>query len=283
MTRLEARAISAGYDGRIVLEEVNLVLPEGGITAIVGANASGKSTLLRVLVRLLHPRSGVVLLDGRDIQRLPTREVARRLGILPQGATAPEGLTVGQLVAQGRYPHQSWFRQWSPEDEAAIGAALSATRTVDLVDRPLDTLSGGQRQRAWLAMALAQDPEVLLLDEPTTYLDLATQLEMLDLLRDLNRRKGQTVVMVLHDVNQAARYAHHLLALLQGEVVAEGAPERVVTEDLIRAVFGLISRVVPDPVTGAPMVVPVRPARDEAAGNGPASSSRPGRGGGAGG
>jgi iron complex transport system ATP-binding protein len=261
MTTLEARGLAVGYADAPVLEDVSLVIPEKQITVIVGANASGKSTMLRTLARLLPPSGGAVLLDGRDIHRLSTREVALRLGILPQSASAPEGLTVFELVAQGRYPHQRWFRQYSDQDEAAIDQALNDTRTADLAYRPLDTLSGGQRQRVWLAMALAQDPEVLLLDEPTTYLDVANQLEILNLLRDLNQREGRTIAMVLHDVNQAARYAHHLVGLHRGRIVAAGTPQEILTAQLMHTVFGLESRVIPDPVTGTPMCIPIRPTR----------------------
>jgi iron complex transport system ATP-binding protein len=200
------------YEAREVVHDLTIRIPTGRITVIVGANACGKSTLLRALARLLKPRSGTVYLDGTDIHRLPTKEIATKVGILPQSPTAPEGLTVADLVARGRYPHQRWFQQWSREDEAAVDEAMRLTRLEALAGRPVDELSGGQRQRAWIAMALAQGTSTLLLDEPTTYLDMAHQVEVLDLLADLNTRRGRTVVLVLHDLNQACRYAHHLVA-----------------------------------------------------------------------
>jgi iron complex transport system ATP-binding protein len=245
------------YGGDDVVRGLDLEVPIGRISVVVGANACGKSTLLRGLARLLSPRGGCVHLDGQEIARRPTRDVATRLGILPQAPVAPEGLTVADLVARGRHPHQRWFRQWSIEDQAAVARSLAATDITDLADRPVDELSGGQRQRAWIAMALAQGTPILLLDEPTTYLDMCHQVEVLDLLAQLNADEGRTVVLVLHDLNQACRYAHHLVAMKQGRVVAEGAPADVVTEDLVREVFGLDTRIVPDPVAGTPLVVPV--------------------------
>ena len=205
----------------------------------------------------MKPTHGAALLDGQAIHRLPTREVATVLGLLPQTPVAPEGITVADLVSRGRYPHQGWFRRWGDDDDEAVAAAMRATDVLDLADRPVDELSGGQRQRVWIAMALAQQTDLLLLDEPTTFLDLAHQVEVLDLLSDLNQSRGTTVVMVLHDLNLAARYADHLVAMRQGSVVAAGAPGDVVTEDLVRRVFGLESRVVPDPVAGTPLVVPM--------------------------
>jgi iron complex transport system ATP-binding protein len=254
--RLSAAGLTVGYGEREVLHGVDVPLPAGEITAIVGANASGKSTLLRAFARLLKPTGGSVLLDGAEITSLPTREVARRLGFLPQSPVPPEGLTVEDLVARGRFPHQRLGRRASPEDRERVEWALEATSITDLRERPLDRLSGGQRQRAWIAMALAQDTPILLLDEPTTYLDLAHQLEVLDLLADLNAQ-GRTIGLVLHDLNHACRYAHHLVALRDGVVHAAGAPEEIVDEELVHAVFGLRSRVLPDPVTGTPMCVPI--------------------------
>jgi iron complex transport system ATP-binding protein len=245
-----------GYEDRTVVDGVDLAVPAGRITVIVGANACGKSTLLRGLARLLSPRGGTVLLDGRELHRTPTREVARRMGLLPQSPVAPEGVTVGDLVARGRSPHQRWWQQWSADDERLVRDALAATSVTDLAHRPVDELSGGQRQRAWLALALAQDTEVLLLDEPTTYLDLAHQVEVLELVAELNAHRGRTVVMVLHDLNHAARYAHHIVAMKDGRVVAEGPPAEVVTEELVAEVFGLDCAVVPCPVTTCPHVVP---------------------------
>lgn len=253
---LRGRRLRVAYDDREVVRDLDIDIPAGKVTAIVGANACGKSTLLRALARLLRPSGGTVHLDGEDIHRLPTKVVATRLGILPQQPVAPEGLTVAELVARGRSPHQRWFSQWSPSDEAAVVDALERTGTLSLADRPVDELSGGQRQRAWIAMALAQGTPTMLLDEPTTFLDLAHQVDVLDLLADLNEREGRTIVLVLHDLNQACRYAHHLVAMRAGTVVAGGPPAHVVTPDLVADVFGLAVRVVPDPETGTPLVVP---------------------------
>jgi len=267
---LRAERLELGYGARTVVRGLDLVLPPGRITAIVGANACGKSTLLRGLARLLAPAAGAVLLDGKELARTPTRDVAHALGLLPQGPVAPEGVTVADLVARGRYPHQGLLRRWTAEDGATVEWALRATRTAKLRDRVLDELSGGQRQRAWIAMALAQDTELLLLDEPTTYLDLAHQVEVLDLLADLNEQQGRTVVLVLHDLNQAARYAHHLVAMRDGRVHAQGAPADVVDARLVADVFGLAAAVVRDPVAGTPLCLPLgrreRAARAAAAG-----------------
>ena len=254
---LAAEGLSLGYASRRVVEDLSVAIPSGRVTVIVGANACGKSTLLRGLARLLAPSDGVVLLDGKDISALPTREVALVLGLLPQAPIAPEGITVADLVGRGRYPHQGWFRQWTADDDAAVADALTQTGVLDLAGRSVDELSGGQRQRVWIAMALAQRTDLLLLDEPTTFLDVAHQVEVLDLLADLNRDLGRTIVMVLHDLNLAARYADHLVAMKDGRIVAEGAPADVVTERVVTEVFGLACRVVPDPVAGTPMVVPI--------------------------
>ncbi|GLW62933.1 cobalamin/Fe3+-siderophore ABC transporter ATP-binding protein [Actinomadura rubrobrunea] len=258
--RLAARGLSAGYGDRLVIEDLDLDLPGGAFTVIVGPNACGKSTLLRTLARLLAPRGGAALIDGADVHAMPTRELARRLGVLPQSPIAPEGLTVADLVARGRQPHQRWFRQWSAADTEAVERALSLTGLADLRDRPVDALSGGQRQRVWIAMILAQDTDALLLDEPTTYLDLAHQIEVLDLLRRLNRDAGRTVVAVLHDLNQACRYADHLVVMKDGRVAAQGPPAEVMDADRLADVFGLGGVVIPCPVTGAPLVVPNAPA-----------------------
>ncbi|GAA0911615.1 ABC transporter ATP-binding protein [Nonomuraea longicatena] len=254
---LRADGLSLAYDGEPIVRDLDLVVPPGRITAIVGANACGKSTLLRALARLLGPRHGAVRLDGRALQSIPTRELAQRLGILPQTPVAPEGLTVLDLVNRGRSPHQTWWRQWSTADERAVRAALAATGIAELADRPVDELSGGQRQRAWIAMAVAQETAVLLLDEPTTYLDLAHQIDVLDLVVDLNRNEGRTIVMVLHDLNQACRYADHMVALKDGRIAAEGAPADVVTAETVQDVFGLRCRVALDPVSETPMVIPM--------------------------
>ncbi|WP_254778303.1 ABC transporter ATP-binding protein [Aneurinibacillus thermoaerophilus] len=240
----------------IYSNELNMTIPEGKVTVFIGSNGCGKSTLLRSLARLLKPKSGSVLLDGHSISRLSTKEVARRLAILPQSTAAPEGLTVLQLVKQGRYPYQSWLRQWSEEDEKMVTWALDATQMSELAEQPVDSLSGGQRQRAWIAMVLAQGTHTLLLDEPTTYLDMTHQLEVLDILAELNRNEKRTVVMVLHDLNLACRYADHIVAVQNQTVYAEGAPESVMTEDLVRAVFNLDCRIIKDPIYGTPMCIP---------------------------
>jgi iron complex transport system ATP-binding protein len=258
---LRAEALTVGYDGAAVIERLDLAVPNERITALVGANGSGKSTLLRALARLIRPRAGTVVLDGRAIGELPTREVARRLGLLPQSPVAPDLLSVEDLVARGRYPHQGLFRQWSEHDEAAVEEALQATAMADLRARPLDELSGGQRQRAWIAMTLAQQTRLLLLDEPTTFLDLAHQVDVLDLLDRLVAERGRTVVMVLHDVNQACRYADHLVALRDGRVHAAGPPAEIVDGAFVRAVFGLEAEVVEDPVTGTPLCLPISQPR----------------------
>jgi iron complex transport system ATP-binding protein len=256
-TRLEARGLTLGYADTAVVRDLDLRVPHGEVTVIVGANACGKSTLLRGMARLLRPLAGAVLLDGEAIHRLPTRQVARTLGLLPQTPAAPEGVTVADLVGRGRHPHQGAFRRWSSQDERAVTEALELTGTLDLADRVVDELSGGQRQRVWIAMVLAQGTDLLLLDEPTTYLDLAHQVDMLDLVADLNRLRGTTVAMVLHDLNLSARYADQLVALKDGRVVACGPPAEVVTEETVRTVFGLDSRVIADPVSHTPLVVPL--------------------------
>ena len=254
---LRAEDLVLAYDTLEVARDLSVTIPTGRITCIVGANACGKSTLLRALARLLKPRAGVVLLDGESIHRLSTKIVATRIGILPQSPIAPDGITVADLVSRGRYPHQKWFRQWSDEDESVITDAMRATATIRLADRPVDELSGGQRQRVWIAMALAQGTDLMLLDEPTTYLDLAHQVEVLDLLVDLNQREARTIVLVLHDLNHACRYAHHLVAMRDGAIVAEGAPDRIVTSELVTDVFGMPCQVIEDPVSRTPLVVPV--------------------------
>jgi iron complex transport system ATP-binding protein len=256
VSKLQTEKVTLGYDGDAVIKELTLNVPAGRISSVVGPNGCGKSTLLRSLARLMKPRGGAIYLDGDAISRLPTHEVAKRLGILPQSPDAPEGLTVRELAAQGRYPHQRWFQQWSREDEHAIERALEITGVLDLADRPLDTLSGGQRQRAWISMTLAQETETLLLDEPTTFLDMAHQLEVLQLLSKLNREEGRTIVMVLHDLNNAARYSHHLIALSQGGVFAAGPPPEVVTPELLREVFHVEADVVTDLRTGVPLCIP---------------------------
>jgi iron complex transport system ATP-binding protein len=255
--RLRAESLRLGYGERVVIDSLDLDVLDNTITAVIGSNGSGKSTLLRALGRLMRPSAGQVVLDGRRIDRMPTREVAKVLGLLPQAPTAPEGLSVGDLVARGRHPHQAWYRQWSSDDEAAVAEALSWTGMLELAQRPVDELSGGQRQRAWISMALAQGTDLLLLDEPTTFLDLAHQVDVLDLVERLHAEAGRTVVMVLHDLNLAARYAGQLVALSHGRIVAQGTPEEVLTEQVLLDVFDLDARVIADPVSATPLVVPV--------------------------
>ncbi|WP_016692103.1 ABC transporter ATP-binding protein [Rhodococcus rhodochrous] len=254
---LIAENLELGYGNRTVVENLDLKVPPGRITCIVGANACGKSTLLRSMSRLLSPRGGHVLLDGKDVHRLPAKKLARTLGLLPQSPIAPEGIVVADLVGRGRHPHQRVLSRWSREDDAAVADALAATHTTELAERSVDELSGGQRQRVWIAMVLAQQTDVLLLDEPTTFLDVSHQVEVLDLLTDLNRNRGTTIVMVLHDLNLAARYADHLVAMADGSIYASGDPSDVLTGETVKAVFGLDSRVISDPVSGKPLVLPV--------------------------
>ncbi|MFJ4827025.1 ABC transporter ATP-binding protein [Streptomyces bacillaris] len=275
--QLTAEHLTLGYGDRTVVSSLDLVVPPGAVTVIVGANACGKSTLLRSMSRLLAPREGRVVLDGKEVHRLPAKELARTLGLLPQSPVAPEGITVSDLVGRGRHPHQSMFSRWNEKDDAAVASALEATATEPLADRAVDELSGGQRQRVWIAMALAQQTDLLLLDEPTTFLDASHQIEVLDLLTDLNRSRGTTIVMVLHDLNLAARYADHLIALADGRLHSFGTPAEVLTEETVRAVFGLESRVIEDPVSGRPLMLPIGRHhvldRAEAVGQGTAGGS----------
>ena len=254
--RLGAEGLRLGYGDHTVIDHLDVVIPDGRITTIVGPNGCGKSTLLRALVRSLKPAAGTVLLDGHDIARQSSRLVARTLGLLPQGAVAPEGLLVRDLVARGRYPHQSWYRQRTPQDEAAVDEALRLTGTDTFADQAVDTLSGGQRQRVWIALTLAQQTDLILLDEPTTYLDLTHALDVLDLVDDLCRERGKTIVMVLHDLNLAIRYSNWIIVMADGRIVAAGPPETLVTADLLQQAFGLDAEVVDDPVAGGPMIVP---------------------------
>ena len=253
--RLGCDGVTLAYDRRVVSTGLDVAVPDGSFTVIVGPNACGKSTLLRALSRLLRPQEGTVVLDGASIHSLKSREAARRVGLLPQTSIAPDGITVGDLVARGRYPHQGLIRQWRASDEDAVSTAMEATGVADLRTRLVDELSGGQRQRVWAAMALAQETPILLLDEPTTYLDIAHQIDLLDLFARLHR-SGTTMVAVLHDLNHAARYATHLIVMKGGEKVAEGVPSEILTAELVEDVFGLPCLVVPDPVSGTPLVVP---------------------------
>jgi iron complex transport system ATP-binding protein len=253
---LEARDLTVGYDKKTISEHLDLVVPAGRFTAIIGPNACGKSTLLRALSRLLKPQAGEVLLDGRDIHSRPVKEVARRLGLLPQSSIAPDGISVAELVARGRFPHQKLIRQWSAADEAAVVAAMAATGVTELSGELVDTLSGGQRQRVWVAMVLAQQTSIVLLDEPTTFLDIAHQIDLLELCVRLNREQSTTMVAVLHDLNQACRYADHVVVMKGGRIVRQGDPREVVTAELIEDVFGLGCRIIDDPETGTPLVIP---------------------------
>ncbi|CAM5538534.1 ABC transporter ATP-binding protein OS=Streptomyces alboniger OX=132473 GN=CP975_07415 PE=4 SV=1 [Streptomyces alboniger] len=256
VNRLIADDVTLGYDQRVIAEKLSVEIPDNSFTVIVGPNACGKSTLLRALSRMLKPSAGRVLLDGNVIQSMPARKVAKTLGLLPQSSIAPDGITVGDLVARGRYPHQGLLRQWSEEDERIVDESMESTGVRELADRYVDELSGGQRQRVWIAMALAQQTPLLLLDEPTTFLDIQHQLDVLDLCAQLHEERGRTLVAVLHDLNHAARYATHLIALRDGAVVAEGAPSDIVTAELVEQTFGIRCQIIDDPETGTPLVIP---------------------------
>ncbi|MGB3375998.1 MAG: ABC transporter ATP-binding protein [Microbacterium sp.] len=258
---LHTRELSSGYGDRRIIDELSIGIPDGSFTVIIGPNGCGKSTLLRSLARLIRPSGGHVVIDGRDVVDFGAKELARRIGLLPQTSTAPEGISVIDLVSRGRHPHQGPFRRWSAADERAVADALHRTRLTDMSTRIVDELSGGQRQRVWIAMALAQGTPLLLLDEPTTYLDIAHQIDVLDLCTRLHR-EGRTLVAVLHDINQAARYASHLIVMKQGRVLAEGAPAEIVTAELIDEVFGVGVRVIEDPETATPLIVPRAPGTD---------------------
>ncbi|WP_198510232.1 ABC transporter ATP-binding protein [Bacillus solitudinis] len=253
---LETSALTLGYGESIIIEDLDIQIPKGEITVFIGGNGCGKSTLLRSLARLLKPQTGSVILDGSSIDKMQTKEIAKQLAILPQGPEAPEGLTVLQLVKQGRYPYQSWLKQWSEEDEQKVNEALEATQMTELAERQVDSLSGGQRQRAWIAMTLAQDTDTILLDEPTTYLDMTHQIEILDLLFELNEKEKRTIVMVLHDLNLACRYAHHLVAVQNKTIFAQGKPEDVITCNLVKEVFRMECQVTSDPIFGTPLCIP---------------------------
>jgi iron complex transport system ATP-binding protein len=256
-SRLSARGLTIGYQDRVISRDLSVTIPDGMFTVIIGPNACGKSTLLRALARIAKPAQGGVYLDGALITSYPTKEVARRLGLLPQTAQAPDGITVADLVARGRFPHRSLLRQWSSDDDAAVQDALVATGTQTLADRPVDELSGGQRQRVWMALVLAQQTPLLLLDEPTSYLDIAHQIELLDLLRQLNRQHGRTLAVVLHDLNHACRYADHIIAMRDGHIVAKGKPKEIMTAAFVKAVFGLPCLIIDDPVSHTPLIIPL--------------------------
>jgi iron complex transport system ATP-binding protein len=248
--------LTLSYGDTIIINELDLEIPKGEVTVFIGGNGCGKSTLLRSIARLLKPQTGAILLEGEAISKLSTKEIARKMAILPQSPSAPEGLTVLQLVKQGRYPYQTWLKQWSEEDEDKVTAALEATGIIHLKDRTVDSLSGGQRQRAWIAMTLAQDTDIILLDEPTTYLDMTHQIEILDLLYELNEKEGRTIVMVLHDLNLACRYAHNIVAIKDQKIFAQGKPEVVINCGLVKNVFGMNCEVTIDPLFGTPLCIP---------------------------
>ena len=256
-TRLRGENLTLGYGKKIIARDLSVTIPDGHFTAIIGPNGCGKSTLLRTLSRLMTPVEGSVFLDGEQIQRFASKEVARRIGLLAQNATTPGDITVQELVARGRYPHQPLFTRWRKEDDEAVNRAMQATGITDLALQSVDTLSGGQRQRTWIAMVLAQETSIMLLDEPTTWLDISHQIDLLELLSELNRTQGYTLAAVLHDLNQACRYATHLIALRDGEIVAQGAPKEIVTPDLIARIYGMRCMIIDDPVAGTPLVVPL--------------------------
>ncbi|NIK69789.1 MULTISPECIES: ABC transporter ATP-binding protein [unclassified Paenibacillus] len=256
MSMLEAKGISLSYGGASIFEQLNLSIPDGKITVLIGSNGCGKSTLLRALSKLLKPTKGEVMLNGKDLSSMPAKTAAKQLSLLPQGPVAPEGLTVLQLVKQGRYPYQTWLQQWSKQDEEAVQSAMRATGIEELAERSVSSLSGGQRQRAWIAMTLAQQTGIILLDEPTTYLDLTHQIEVLDLLQEMNERDGRTIVMVLHDINLACRYADHIAAVKNGAIYAQGSPSEIVDASMIEDVFHLKCDVISDPLYDTPMIVP---------------------------
>ena len=253
---LEAHSLSLGYGQTKVIEDLQLTIPKGQITVFVGANGCGKSTLLRSLARLIKPQTGEIFLNGMGLKKQTTKEVAKNLAILPQTPLAPEGLTVLQLVKQGRYPHQSWLKQWSKEDEAVVNRVLELTDMKEFEEQTVDSLSGGQRQRAWIAMTLAQKTDVILLDEPTTYLDLAHQIEILDLLFELNEKENRTIVMVLHDLNLACRYAHHIVAICDKNIYSQGKPEEVISPQMVKDVFSMRCEIGQDPLYGTPVCIP---------------------------
>jgi len=253
---LSTQSVTLAYEQSVIAKDLSVDIPHGNFTVIVGPNGCGKSTLLRSLSRLLVPQSGEILLNGKNIHSQSTKEVAKKLGLLPQSAIAPDGIKVIDLVSRGRFPHQKWFQPWSEADQQAVELAMQATGVIDYAELNVDQLSGGQRQRVWVAMALAQETSLLLLDEPTTYLDIAHQIELMDLFQDLNQIQGHTLVAVLHDLNHACRYADHLIMIKSGQVIATGAPNEIVTEAIIEQVFGLSCLILTDPVSNTPLIIP---------------------------
>lgn len=261
MGHLYTESLSLAYVDQLIVEELNLKIPEGKITALVGANGSGKSTILKAMARILQPKDGTVYLDGKAIHKQSTKKVAQQLAILPQNPEAPSGLTVTELVSYGRFPHQKGFNTVKEEDRRMINWAITVTGMSDFAERAVDNLSGGQRQRAWIAMALAQGTSILLLDEPTTFLDMAHQLEVLKLLKKLNEEEARTIIMVVHDLNHASRFADHVVAIKKGKVIEEGAPDEVMTHEVLAKVFGIEADIISDPRTGVPICVPYELAR----------------------
>ncbi|NMO94306.1 ABC transporter ATP-binding protein [Paenibacillus lemnae] len=253
----QAENLTAGYDHTTILHDISLEIPSGKISVMIGANGCGKSTLLKTLARLIKPSSGTITLNGKPLDDIPSKSFARVVGLLPQSPIVPEGITVADLVGRGRFPHQSWLSSWSKKDMEAVAEAMDIMSITDFANHHIDELSGGQRQRVWIAMALAQQTDILFLDEPTTYLDITYQIEILDLLTELNRKLGITMVMVLHDINLSARYADHIFALREGTLVAEGKPSQVITSTAVKDIFGLDCTVIADPVSGSPLVVPI--------------------------
>ncbi|HEY4623167.1 MAG TPA: ABC transporter ATP-binding protein [Solibacillus sp.] len=254
---LQAQNLHAGYEQKKILNDVHLSIPQNKMSIIIGANGCGKSTLLKTMARLIKPADGEVVLDGKSIHQMPPKQLAKTLGLLPQSPVVPEGITVADLVGRGRFPHQTLFGSWSKKDYEAVAEALEMMNITEFADRNIDELSGGQRQRVWIAMALAQQTDILFLDEPTTFLDITYQVEILDLLTDLNKKYGTTIVMVLHDINLSARYADYLFTMKNGRLIAEGTPQDIITSTLIRETFQLECSVITDPVSNTPLILPI--------------------------
>ena len=254
---LEAKEIKAGYGDKQILNSISLHIPENKISVILGSNGSGKSTMLKTFCRLLSPTSGVITLDAKPLSQIKTKDIAKSIGLLPQTSVAPEGIKVAELVSRGRYPHRKFMAPLTKEDYQAIEDAMSAMQITDLADTSIDELSGGQRQRVFIALALAQQTDILFLDEPTTYLDIAYQIEILDLLKDLNKKRGTTIVMVLHDINLSTKYADYLFAMKKGKLIKEGTPDEIITQETIKEIYGIDSLIIPDPLSKSPLVVPI--------------------------